>query len=331
MFQTGHNTAAAASTRHRMLRAASLPIGIVVLSGTIPVIGTLASGESASSGIVEPESTLDAQQSSSWRTDPDWYNGKAEWALYDATRNFYGRARHYQATIFTNKQQMDPDTTTKAENENDPNGNAFEVFKHNVSEIIPTDNYDYRFLTTAFVRADDLLTYKLIMSSQDDCGASYKQFVVDDNKIHATSFSYFPNEGKQDETYRLPGEPRNFSFHDDLTLTLRGYPFDQAEPPEIRRKLITDQTVPVATSSRPEEALIEFIAIETLEVPYGSVETFHLRMNHQPIGGSDETHYWFATDPAMRHVLVQYQGPWEITYRLKRLEWWAYWSDPRPE
>ncbi len=311
--------------------AATSAISIVVLIPVIGAIGVIAGGGSAISETAQPESTttMHLQQSSSWWSDPDWHKGKAEWALYDATRNFYGRARHYEATIFTNKQQMDPDTTTKTDN--DPNGGAFEVFKHNVSEIIPTENYDYRFLTTAFVRVDDLLTYKLIMSSQDDCGASYKQFVVDDQKIHATSFSYFPNEGKRDETYRLPGQPRNFSFHDDLTLTLRGYPFDQDEPPDIRRKLIGDQTVPVATSSRPEEALIEFIAIETLDVPYGSVETFHLRVTHQPIGSTDESHYWFATDSTMRHVLVQYEGPWEITYRLKRLDWWAYWSDPRPE
>lgn len=327
MFQTDNTVGVLRRVRAR--HAAGLALGIVILS----VFGALASGGSAISAIVEPESTITVQQSSSWWSDPNWYNGKAEWALYDATRNFYGRARHYEATIFTNKQQMDPDTTTKAENDGD--GNAFEVFKHNVSEIIPTENYDYRFLTTAFVRVDDLLTYKLIMSSQDDCGASYKQFVVDDNKIHATSFSYFPNEGVKDETYRLPGQPRNFCFHDDLTLTLRGYPFDQADPsgdpPGIKRKLIGDQTVPVATSQQPQEALIEFIAIETLDVPYGSVETFHLRVTHEPIGSTDESHYWFATDPAMRHVLVQYQGPWGITYRLKRLEWWAYWSDPRPE
>ena len=52
--------------------------------------------------------------SASWKEDTRWNQGKAEWALYDAERTIYGKARHYAARIYTNKQMMDPKTTTKA-------------------------------------------------------------------------------------------------------------------------------------------------------------------------------------------------------------------------
>ncbi len=167
-----------------------------------------------------------------WRTDPVWYEGKAEWALYDAQRTIYGKPRYYEATIFTNKQHMDPATTTKAANWRD--ANTIEVFKHNVSEMIETDNYTYRFLTTCFVDTKTLEPYKIIASSQEDCGTTYKQFVIEDGQVHATSNSYFPKEGTQDTSYRRSGQSRHFAFHDTLTLTLRDYPFDADDPPVMK-------------------------------------------------------------------------------------------------
>lgn len=60
--------------------------------------------------------------------------------------------------------------------------------------------------------------------------------------------------------------------------------------------------------------------------------THHLRVTHIEMGGTSESHYWFADDSAdLRRVLVQFRGPYGVEYRLKRLDWWAYWSDPKPE
>ena len=264
-----------------------------------------------------------------WRTDPVWYQGKAEWALYDAVRTIYGKPRHYEATIFTNKQYMDPVTTTKAADWRDPN--AIEVFKHNVSEMIPTDNYTYRFLTTCFVHTDTLELYKLVASSQEDCGATYKQFIVADGQVEARSYSYFPDEGESHTPYRRPGQPRNFAFHDALTLTLRDYPFDADEPPVMKLKLIADQTNNHATPQGPEEATVRLVGRESITVPYGTIDAHHLVVEHTEQGGTTSSEYWFAADEAMRHVLVKYQGPYGVKYELKRLDWWAYWSEPRPE
>ncbi|MEM7227891.1 MAG: DUF3108 domain-containing protein [Planctomycetota bacterium] len=253
-----------------------------------------------------------------WATDSDWYGGKAEWALYDATRVIYGQPRAYEATIFTNKQKMDPSSTTKASGRG-----GVEVFKHNVSEVAPTENYDYRFITTSFVRTDTLAPYKLVASTQEDCGATYHRFVMDGNTVDAREYSYFPNEGEATSSYSAP---RNLAFHDMLTLTLRNYPFD--DPKTMSLDLIKDQSDTHAVSQKPNDARVEYIGAERLTVPYGEIDTHHLRVTHARDGGTTSSDYWFADDH--RHVLVQYEGPYGVTYRLKRLEWWAYWGEPRP-
>ncbi len=48
-------------------------------------------------------------------------------------------------------------------------------------------------------------------------------------------------------------------------------------------------------------------------------------------GGATRSDYWFAADVRLRHVLVRYAGPYGVTYKLKKLGWWAYWAEPRPE
>ena len=271
-------------------------------------------------------------QDSSWRDDPAWHRGKAEWALYEATRTIYGVAREYEATIFTNKQHQDPGTTTKATDWREEG--SVEVFKHNVSEMIPTENYTYRFLTTCFVRTDSLATYKVVASSQEDCGSSYKQFVADDERINVLSVCYFPGTGVKEFTYAAPASA-GIAFHDALTLTLRDYPFDGDDKDKADREihLVADQTDTREPPHVPSRATVDYVGAETISVPYGTVPTHHLRVTHEAQGGTETSDYWFAADATdMRHVLVRYEGPYGVTYRLKALDWWAYWdrSAPRP-
>lgn len=272
----------------------------------------------------EPQPAL--SPGSGWRTDDAWNRGKAEWALYDAQRVIYGKPRRYEATIFTNVQHMNPRTTTKAENASADG--SMPVFKHNVSEMIPTDNYTYRFLTTCFVRRNDMTAYKVVASSQEDCGSTYRQFIARDDRVRALQFGYFPSEGRATADFESMDE---LAFHDALTLTLRDYPFELDEHRPRDLALVQDLTDNHWVRLTPRPAKLEYVGAETLEVPYGRVDTHHLRITHESIGGATESHYWFAADPELRHVLVRYTGPFGVAYKLKRLAWWAYWSDPKPE
>ena len=48
-----------------------------------------------------------------------------------------------------------------------------------------------------------------------------------------------------------------------------------------------------------------------------------------------QSDYWFAAPSSqngdMLNVMVKYEGPHGVKYELKRLDWWAYWSEPKPE
>lgn len=261
-----------------------------------------------------------------WRDDPGWFAGKAEWALYDATRPIYGIERAYEATIFTNHQHMDPALAVKSDV---GGGRMVPVFKHNVSEIIPTGHYDYRFLTTSFVRADDLSVYKLTMSSQEDCGSTFKRFLRDGRRVEVETDCYFPGTGRASSSFNAT---RKLAFEDALSLTLRDFPFEQAadgDSASVTIDLVPDQTLARPTPRTPATATVTYIGEERLELPYGPVRAWHLRLDQR----GSTADYWFSAEPGMRRAMVQYRGAHGVRYRLKALGWWAYWNqaEPRPD
>ncbi len=263
----------------------------------------------------------------SWRDDPAWHSGKAEWAHYEAQRVIYGKPRHYEATIFTNKQHMDPRTTTKTTTPQD--ADSIEVFKHNISEIFSTENYPYRMLTTSFIRTDNLQPYKLTATSQEDCGSSFRNFVAQENQMKVDQFCYFPDTGHSEQTIDTS---RGIAFHNALSLTLRDFPYGAIFIRQPELNLIPDQRKNTQTKTLPVKATITYIGEEEITVPYGKLNAHHLRIDHAEDGGETESHFWFAADPKLLNVMVQYEGPYGIKYKLKNYGWWAYWdrSSKRP-
>jgi hypothetical protein len=263
---------------------------------------------------------------SDWRDDPVWHEGKAEWAVYESERVIYDKVRQHETVIFTNKEHVDPATTTKAENWRKPG--MVEMFKFSVSRIIPTENYDYRYLSSGYVRTDTLAPYKLMTSSQEHCGTTFRQFTADDGRVNAVYFGYFPGEGESGASFqRTP----NLAFHDLLALTLRDYPFDDSARPRLELMLVPTQESNQRTTLAPSPATVENLGRETIDVPFGRIDTHRLRVRHAEDGGVTESHFWFAADSRHRRVMVQYRGPHGVTMRLKRLDWWAYWKEPKPE
>jgi len=263
-----------------------------------------------------------------WRSDAAWNRGPAEWAVYDAKRTIYGESRSYTATLWTNTEHLDSTTGIKI----DDGGarNAIRVFKHNLSEIIPAGNYDYRFLTTAYVGVDTLTPVVLTMSSQEDCGATFRRFFARDRRVHVEDHCYFPGTGHRQANWPLRDD---IVFHDMLSLVLRDYPFpaeaiDAPEPRVIR--LVADQTTNLAPPLEPAPATIEYVGLERLDLPIGTIDAHHLRVRHELMGGASESNYWMAADPDLLHVMVRHDGPYDVRYELKDLGWWAYWADDEP-
>jgi len=251
----------------------------------------------------------------SWRTDAVWYDGLAEKCVYEATRTIYGSERKYLATAYTNKQQMDPATTVKAAG--DDGGERVEVFKHHWSERVPTENYDYDFSTVSFTRTGDLLPFKLIAATQEDCGASFKQVWRDaKDNLRWMESVYHPGAGLREG--RLDGE---VLFEDALTLVLRDFPFGGGKGRDATHLwILRSQKSPRSVSFEPETVAVKFMGEETLDLPIGKVAAYRLQL--------EDTSYWFAAEGSAPwlHALVQYEGTGGVSYRLKSLERTAYWE-----
>ncbi|QDU72922.1 hypothetical protein [Mucisphaera calidilacus] len=258
-----------------------------------------------------------------WADDPIWHDGLCEIATYEAERVIYGQPRTYTARLFTNKERYDAKSTTKA------SSGGVEVFKHHRRDDVPTRNYTYHFSTMAYVDTRTLGPVKLEMGSQEDCGATFKQFVLDRGTLRTMQSSYFPGEGLREGRHSLDDE--RAAFVDALTLTLRGFPFGggrslvlRALPPQIDTHLTPDD---------PMRVMVRELDIDELDLPIGRVRAHHLVVEmEESVGGSRRLEYWFAErlegagDEAGRHVLVQHAGPWGVRMRLASIERRAYWK-----
>lgn len=249
-----------------------------------------------------------------WRTDRTWYDGLAEKCTYEATRTIYGVERRYEAVAYTNKELVDPRRGVKAEG---PEG--VEVFKHHWSERVPTERYDYDFSTMTYTRAEDMAAWKLTASTQEDCGASFKEAWRDGTRLSWADSVYFPGAGRREG--RLDG---GVQFFDALTLTLRDFDFDGRA--DRRLEVVPMQKDTHAIPFDPEARTVRYQGAREVDVPAGRVRAHELHLLKPD--GSVEARYWFAVDGSAPwlHALVRFEGPQGITYRLKSHERLAYWK-----
>lgn len=250
------------------------------------------------------------QAADNWSTDPIWYDGLVEKAVYTGSRVIYGKARPFEATFLTNKEQHDRKTLTKESGSKE----LVEVWKHNQIELVPTPNYDYKFVATSHFTTENLTLTRLDVASQEWCGTSFKQFqLIDVNSPTPAwsfwGFSYMPEAGRIEgrlESAAVPTVPFN-----GLPLWLRNYDFDAR--PTVKFRLIPDQKSNRQTPWKPIDAEIRH-AGTTAEG-----HKLELRAAGQLLGT-----YEFAND--RRHVMLRYTGSDGLSYQLQSLDRVNYWT-----
>lgn len=143
-----------------------------------------------------------------WRSFAElalWDDGLSEMCYYDAQDTIYGKSRRYARIHMFNRQWMGGESGVKAEADAP---DAVPVFKLNIAEEVPTENYNYRYLTTVFLRRGDLTPFKLAASSQEWCGTTFKHLRWGEAGLKVQCFSYFGDEG--DKSWEVPGQPVPF-------------------------------------------------------------------------------------------------------------------------
>lgn len=257
-----------------------------------------------------------APSDSPWKRDPVWHDGLAEVCAYDATREIYGVAREYVALAYTNKEHVDPETTCKS-----PDGRGLEVFKQHASEIVPTENYSYRFSTSTYTESASLRAFKLTVSTQEDCGASFKLIVKDGRSFAFSDSVYFPGAGQRRASL---GRADEVHFVDELPLLLRDFPFDSAADRTLL--LVPSQKDVRQAPFEPVRATVSYVGRETASLPIGERDTHRLRV--ELADGSWAADYWMLADGAAPslHALARYVGPRGESYALRSQRRYAYWE-----
>ena len=262
--------------------------------------------------------TAGVVRAQSWADDPVWHDGLVEKATYAASRVVYDKPRAYEAIFFTNKEQHDTRTLTKAQK----SGETIEVWKLNQVEVIPTPNYDYKYVTTAHHTVQGLVLTRLDCGSQEFCGTSFKQYQSRLSDVRSDSrswdyfgFSYMPEAGRVSAVVRDGGGRggRGVVPFNSLPLWLRDFDFAKREP--VKFLMLPDQKSNRATPHEPVDA----------EVRYGGEEgdAYKLELH---AGGKLAGTYWMAKDPKRLHIMTKYRGAEGQQYDLKSLERVNYWT-----
>lgn len=149
-----------------------------------------------------------------------WGDGKAEVDGYALTQARYGSLRQGEAVwIFVTE------TFTAAQRVKSDGGHTdeFPVLKLNDSRHWQTGIYDYRAMTSAFVRLDGKQPLgqptKVSLTVQEWCGGVFHELIVNPGRLHEDLRSYFDGEGNQTRDLEIP---EGAVFADALPMLVRG-------------------------------------------------------------------------------------------------------------
>jgi hypothetical protein len=239
-----------------------------------------------------------------------WDDGLSEMAYYDATDVIYGQSRSYTRVHLTNREWFDEVTGVKAESQLDQHT---PVLKMNIAEEIATENYNYRYLTMLFARRDTLRPLKMVVSSQEWCGATFKHLRWMGAALVVKSFSYFPGEGDAETTL-----PRDTHALESLFLTVRNVTLLGAEGSTPIRLLPPLRTSHAAATEAADARLV-VDAPRTIKVPLGRFEATRVRVEWS---GAEA---WFDVETAAPHRILAFQAG-TTAGQLRSVEKRAYWD-----
>jgi hypothetical protein len=275
---------------------------ILFAVAAVSLIGLVAADRAAPRDSAAPSLQPDGE----WADVSLWSDGLVEKATYAASRVIYGKDREYEAVFLTNQETHELDTLTKS------SGSGVAVWKHNQIEVIPTPNYDYKFVTTSHLTADDLLLTRLDATSQEWCGTSFHQFLLQpDDSLSFFGFSYMPGTGRQKATVSV-SEDRPVLPFNALPVALRGFNFEADQPLEFR--LILDQRSNRPTQPQPVDAVL---------TPAGETDDGYL-LDLADADGKVIGRFEFAKD--VGQIMLRYEGRDGQTYDLRDVERVDYWT-----
>jgi hypothetical protein len=167
-----------------------------------------------------------------------WGDGKAEISTYKLVTPRYGEKREGQAVLIYVTEDMSDSLRVKADPGRHPASDVFNALKLNHVRSFQTGIYDYRMMTSTFVRvAQGFPVAKVSFTSQEWCGQVYHQLLPRGDSIESVSHSYF--DGEADASMKILMKSGGV-LEDQLWILLRDL-LDDAGP-------AVERTVPLLPS-----------------------------------------------------------------------------------
>jgi len=242
----------------------------------------------------------------SWRHDPIWDDGRAEFCAYEVTWARYGHLFTGRALLVLVKEPWAPELDVKADT---PRRDGFEVLKLNHIRDVATGIYTYHQMASLYWRRDDGGLRKIAATSSEACGISS----ADMTRGTLRTRSYFDGQADRSRPW-----PANVVAEDGLAVTLRDW--------------VTESAPPASLSIFPSLLAGRFAALEpatwslvrtdagTVEVPAGRFPAVVLRLER------DGDWMAFTFERAAPHRVLQFERRDGTRYRLVKGERIRYWE-----
>src|SRR5262245_47648733 len=249
----------------------------------------------------------------SWRDDPIWDDGKAEFCVYEVTWAHYGNQYPGRALLVLVKEPWAPDLDVKADT---PRPDGFDVLKLNHARDVPTGIYTYHQMSSIYFRRDNGAVRKIAATSSEACGISS----ADLTRGELRTRSYFDGQG--DRAMRWP---QGALPEDGLPALLRDAV--EAKVPPAALTVFPSLLMGRYAHLVPVTYRLVRRDIGTTRVPAGEFRGIEIRLERE----AGFLSYVFEAAPPYR--LVRFERDDGTTYRLARADRIAYWTmhDPGGE
>jgi len=251
-----------------------------------------------------------------WAADPSWDDGLAEVSVYAAERVIEGATRKHEVRMIVVKEDFAADAHVKAD---PPLGNRAltTVLKLNLVATVPAGNYPYQFLTSVFVRRDDVRRLvKATSGSQEWCGNVFKEIVTWDGPPRVHFHSYFEGQADGERPLALGSDGL---LDEQLLVALRSISLPDGE--SLRLRVADSLTLSPLSPREVRDATLAAAGTEGVETPLGRRTSRRYELRRA--GGMESTYWVEAAAPRSILRLESSDGTRMLLRERTRRAYWT--------
>lgn len=251
-----------------------------------------------------------------WAADASWDDGLAEVSLYAAERVIYGKPRPHDLRMIVVKEDFDAGRHVKADPPYEGRSLAA-VLKLNLAASVPTENYPYQFLTSIFLRRDDLgRLVKATVGSQEWCGNTFIEIVTWGGPPRIHFHSYFDARADGEEAIALG---RDGLLDEQLLVAIRSVVLPEGA--RVKLRVADPVTSNQAKPLQMHDADLAAAGVEDVATSFGRLPARRYDLKR---GDGSATSYWVETAAPRALVRMEsFDGRKMLLKERARRDYWS--------